>query len=383
MPSFAIRKFLLVGAFVWPAVAFPFQLAPLGSQFEAKLTNETPSWLGSVAGQLGLLLKSPVHEEITQLAHGCPQDLPLLSTNVDCAGADRGFASPYVIYGVRWNDLPPFRLTDKEGAQCKRLRIAGNACNPSQTIRFSTQPECWLCLFNDAEQTAQKKKITGCAKGEPFARGNLMTRSHFGDLQFLHGMASENDVGPEVTREKVLGWLEFAWKVSSREIKPDVPLKSLDIDVMQEHFGCSEWTAADIYILGRTQHLLPRITQIAFGSVLHTVQDSFAAGHVSREETAEAVQCPGTLWPRPPRVLQFHSYGDQDGKKHDAGDNRVALVSAAADQWPLAVEATRNLLEFREAAASWAAVKPYVECLFDLGATAKASAAGDQFRRDR
>jgi len=98
--------------------------------------------------------------------------------------------TPYVIYGVRWNDLPPFKLLPDEG-NCTYL---GKSCIVSQTIRFSTQPLCWYCLFKDAEKKAQIKPIVGCSKAQGTFHGNVMTRSHFGDLQFLHAMASEKGV---------------------------------------------------------------------------------------------------------------------------------------------------------------------------------------------
>ena len=87
-------------------------------------------------------------------------------------------ATPYVIYGVRWNDLPPFKLSLEEG-NCTYL---GKSCKVSETIRFSTQPLCWYCLFKDAEKKAQTKPIVGCSKAAGTQRGNVMTRSHFGVL---------------------------------------------------------------------------------------------------------------------------------------------------------------------------------------------------------
>jgi hypothetical protein len=362
------------------SLGYGFQLAPMGSEFEAKLTNESPAWLAKVAGKVGILLKEPVHEEITQLGFGCPVELGQLSTDASCKGADRGFASPFVIYGVRWNDLPPFRLRHNEGAQCKKFAIATAACKVDQTVRFATQPECWYCLFNDAKAKAVARTISGCQKGKGVSRGNLMTRSHFGDLQFLHGMAHADNVPAEITQRKVLDWLEFAWKVSTREIRSDSLLKTIDIPSIKEHFGCSEWSVADIYILGRNQHLLPKLHHIAFGSVLHTVQDSFAGGHASREKDAPGGTCPGTAITKPPRIVEFHSYGGQDGHKHDARDARSALVQEA-QRWPDAVEATRRLFEMNDAGATWADAKPYFQCLVDLSPDSKPSSAGEEFRR--
>jgi hypothetical protein len=358
-----------------------FQLAPLGSEFEAKMTNETPNWLSNVAGKLGVLIKEPVHEEITQLGYGCPVELGQIRTDTSCKGADRAFASAYVIYGVRWNDLPPFRLRHNEGQQCKKFLVGSMACDVQQTVRFATQPECWYCLFRDAQKKAANRKIAGCARGKGYSRGNLMTRSHFGDLQFLHGMASDDGVPASVTRQKMVEWLEFAWKVSTRELKPDALLRTVVNPTISDHFGCTEWSVADIYILGRNQHLLPKLNHIAFGSVLHTIQDSFANGHTTREPIAPAGSCPGTEIPRVPRIIEFHSYAGQDGHKHDAKDTRVALVGDTFNRWPDAIEATRRLFELNDSRASWEQAKPYIECLLELAPEHQPSSPGVEFRR--
>ncbi len=361
--------------------AFAFQLAPMGSAFEARLTNETNSSLASAAGKLGVLLKSPVHEEITQLAFDCPADQVDLAGDTSCSGADMPFANAFVIYGVRWNDLPPFRLAPSEG-NCTYL---GKSCNVSQTVRFSTQPLCWYCLFKDAEKKAQTKQITGCTKGRNTVRGNVMTRSHFGDLQFLHGMANEEGAEPQVTRAKVLGWLEFAWKVASEEVKPQQFLHDIDNPVINEHFGCTEWRMSDLYILGRQDAksgLLPRLADIAFGSVLHTVQDSFAAAHTSREARSAAEMCGSTGMERPPRILEFHTYSAQDGALHDGQDSRAAMtVTSSADRWPSAVDATRSIGVLYRRGKTWDEVSPYMQCLFELSPESRPSSPGEQFKR--
>ena len=368
-----------LAALLLSSATLAFQIAPIGSEFESKLTNETEDSLALAAGRLGVLIKGRVHEEITQIGMGCPVEPASLAADATTCGVrDRPFASPYVIYGVRWNDLPPFKLADNEG-NCTYL---GKSCNVKQTIRFSTQPLCWYCLFKDAEKTAQTRRITGCSKEKSAVRGNVMTRSHFGDLQFLHAMASQEGVHPGATRAKVLDWLEFAWKVSSREIKPDAFLRDIRIPTVQEHFGCSEWRVVDLYILGRQDSLGRYLHQVAFGSVLHTVQDSFAGAHVSREVQSPGGTCAGTKYDQPRRVIEFHTYGAQDGGLHDDEDTREAMVRAsAADRWPDAVEATRNLAQFYEDRAPWADVQPYVQCLFELADERKDSSPGEPYRR--
>lgn len=372
----------------WSVLACPthaFQIAASVSSIESRLTNEPDSTLRRTGFKLGVLLKSPVHEEITQLAYGCPVAPAKLAKDEFCGRRDGSFADAFVIYGVRWNDVPPFRLLPEEG-NCSYL---GKRCRTEQTIRFSTQPDCWLCLFKDAEKNAAATPIRGClAQSMPGAtRGNVMTRSHFGDLQFLHAMAYAPGQPAVETREDVVEWIEFAWKVASREIPPEQKLKDIDNPTLKMHFGCSEWTVADLYILGRqdaASGLRPRLHQIAFGSILHTVQDSFAAGHTTRETERPSGTCANTAFRNVPRIVEFHSYAEQDGGLHDHEDSRDALVgSVIGEDWPLAVEATRHLFELHDARADWDKVRPYVECLFTVTPDAAVSSGGKAFTRVR
>nr|WP_288852072.1 hypothetical protein [uncultured Acidovorax sp.] len=159
--SSVTRQFATVAiAQALSSAAMAFQIAPMGSAFESKLTNETENSLARAADRLGVLIKGRVHEEITQIGMGCPIEPGTLAQDVSCSSRDLPFATPYVIYGVRWNDLPPFKLSPDEG-NCTYL---GKSCNVSQTIRFSTQPLCWYCLFKDAEKKAQTQAIVGCSK---------------------------------------------------------------------------------------------------------------------------------------------------------------------------------------------------------------------------
>lgn len=379
MTRFAI--FAVIAAMMWSQAASAFQIGPLGSAFESRLTNETEKNLTGTALKLGLLIKGPVHEEITQLAYGCPAPPSRLAKDDSCNLSDGPFANVFVIYGVRWNDIPPFKLNVEEG----NCRYYGKRCNTSQTIRFSTQPGCWYCLFKDAERFSATKLIAGCAAGKNDSRGNLMTRSHFGDLQFLHGMADREKIPAAETQRDILGWIEFAWKVASKEISIGTKLKDVDIPTIKDHFGCTEWTVADLYILGRQDEesgLIRQVNKIAFGSVLHTVQDSFAAGHTTRKANNGAAMCGATTYPALPPIVEFHNYSAQDGTLHDHQDSRAAMAKGASEKnLPLAVEATRNLVDLFEAGAKWRDAREYVACVFELSPSPRSSSPGDAFKR--
>lgn len=369
------------------STAHAFQIAPLGSSFEARLTNEPESTLAKVAGKLGKLVKRPVHEEITQLAFYCPVDPSALSEDEECAVRDAPFATAFVVYGVRWNDLPPFQLRKNEGKRCKKFLTGGPACTTSQTIRFSTQPECWYCIFTEAEKfTAKGGTIAGCpadkAGRKRVALGNLLTRSHYGDLQFLHSMAIRDGMPAAESQAQVLSWIQFAWRVAIGDFKPTQRLAQVDIPFIAERFTCSEWTVADLYILGRQDKLLPSIKDIAFGSILHTVQDSFSSSHTQRESENSAGFCAGSdQYRKPGRILEFHSYGSQDGHLHDAEDERTAMVGHVVERKAEAIAASRMLVDLYRDRRSWSEVKPYVECLFELSDTARPSSPGDQYRK--
>lgn len=282
-----------------PALAF--QIAPLSSAWEEKLTRESTNYRARVAAGVGRLLKGPVHEEITQLAMGCAVEDADLASDSACASPDLSFATQFIIYGVRWNDLPPFRLKPNEGSKCKKLLGTGPACNVEQTIRFATQPDCWFCMFKAAERVAASgRRIVGCLpkvreKGSRLLTANLLARSHYGDLQFLHAMAGQDDSDPAQTQREIVEWLEFAWKTATKEIPVSELLRDVKIPVIRDRFYCSGWSVADLYVLGRQDTMLRFVHDIAFGSVLHTVQDSFAEGHVDREPSVEQEQCSATL----------------------------------------------------------------------------------------
>lgn len=371
------RLFALI-CLILPIACGGYQIAPFGSSFERGMTRESPRTITSVALRLGRAVKAPVHEEVTQLAAGCAIDGASLRQDTRCASADAPFGNAYVIYGLRWNDLPPFRLNPGEGQSCKKFVTGTPACRTEETIRLSTQPECWYCIFTHGEEIALSgKEIVGCPARADQRRGNLLTRSHFGDLQFLHAMATGDGIPASATRESVLAWLEVAWKVSSREILPTTLLKDIPIAAFRIHFHCMGMSVADLYIQGRQDRLLPEIRKIALGSVLHTVQDSFAAAHVSREPAAPGEVCSESLPLRQPgRIVEFHSYTGQDATLHDAGDERESMLTHTIDDEPAAVVVTRQLMRFKEDNLKWMEVAPYLECVFRLSDSAGASSPG-------
>lgn len=297
----------------------------------------------------------PVHEEITNRIYGCNGDV--------CGGSEATTAPPPVLAGVRWNDDPPFRLLPGQAKS--------SSCKTGETVRFETQPWCWVTLFRDAE--------AGAARGKQYGPGDAMLyRSHFGDLQYLHAMAGADGEPASRTRDKLFGWFEFAWRASRGEYTLETRLRDIEIPTIQEAFGRTEWRLMDLYALGASGGLRRHIEDVAFGSLLHSVQDSFAAGHARREESSGLRECnlAGGTVPAPGAILEFHSYSGQDHGLHAAADSRAAFMRRFQEEGNV-VEVGRLLVRARRQELPWDTVKPYFECIFTLERPDAPATAGD------
>lgn len=344
--------------------ALAFKLSPQGTALEQSVAKKYSNWWRRIVARLserGLKhFAEPVHEEITNRIYGCQGDADI------CGNPDVGFASSYVLAGVRWNDDPPFRLEEGEGR--------GTKCKVTETIRFTTQPACWGELFWDA-----KKKAEGGKELNAVRRTSLLGRSHFGDLQFLHAMASRDGEPAADTRRRVIMWAEFAWGVATGKHAVATRLKAMQVAGMSDHFGRTEWTVQDLFTLGNPP-LRPRIKEFAFGSLLHMVQDSFAKGHVARAEPIEGEKCEAApQYAAPGKIRRFHAYNNQDTDKHAEGDGRNAFSVHWTVSRPNVIDVGTVLLSYFERAAAWEEVRPYLDCIFAIENPIAPASAGDGF----
>ena len=311
-------------------------------------------------GHEGVLhFAEPVHEEITARIYGCTDGC----NDVDIAAEE---ADPYVLAGVRWNDDPPFQLQPGEGQHTH--------CKVEQTIRFTTQPRCWYELFTAAKKAAERGEVPNAASHAP-----LLARSHFGDLQFFHSMASQDGELAAETQRRVMMWMEFTWRVANGEYNLDSKLADVKVAGFDEFFGKSGWTVQDLFTAGNPiLRGKGRVSDVAFGSLLHTVEDSFAEGHVERERDSPGSCSSAPQFPAPPRVIEFHSYAHQDEKKHKERDTRSAFLEELAR--PVnEVVVGKPLKDFYEHGASWETVKPYLECVFAVVDPSTKASAGSEF----
>lgn len=348
-----------------PVGAYGYQLSPEGSQVEIDLTNYDKAALERYLSRWAFdgikTFGTPVHEEITNRILGCNGD------ELFCKKPTRIPKAANIMAGVRWNDDPPFRFESGYG------KFAG--CSAGNTIRFVTYPECWLRVFLASEKQVEAgKQITN--------KSPLMVRSHFGDLQFLHSMASDGNEDPKVTRGHILTWAEFTWRLALKEYSPSTLLKDIPVEGMKEIFGMNGWDINDIFRLGNPQlEGIDNLAEVAFGSLLHVVEDSFALGHVERAYPDSNQECTGTKIIAPGKIREFHAYNLQNSKRHADDDSRDAFATHWADPSPNVVDVGRVLYGYYKEKASWDIVKPYIECVFELHQEVRKATAGDKYRR--
>lgn len=344
--------------------ALAFKLSPEGTAEERKLTGIERSWIRT-AEVMGTNLylehfNEPVHEEITNRIYGCEGGSDL------CGGMRSSRAPAAVLAGVRWNDDPPFRLVPKDRKiGCK-----------NETIRFQTQPSCWLRLFLDAKKRAARGDDLGAKSGAV-----LLYRTHFGDLQYLHAMGASNGASPRETRDNILGWAEFTWRVALGEIEIGTLLNTIEIPAIQAGFGRTGWSIQDLWTLG-SPGLRREIQDVAFGSLLHLVQDSFAEGHVDREQSDPARNCSisGKTTEAPGRIREFHSYVQQDGGLHAEADSAKAFMHHLQQDVDV-VSVGEILLDAYEDKIPWSGVEPFFQCIFELAPAATPSSPGQFFEK--
>jgi hypothetical protein len=357
------RLLLCACIFIWCSAAQSFQLSPIGTAAERR---EAKRWGMTIRAEIYVAenalhnFSDPAHEALTQLIFGCDGDW------VDCEDPDLEWAGPYVIAGVRWNDDPVFQLMSGEAR--------GLPCAVGDTISFVTQTRCWIALFRDAEKKSASDPTYFLKSG----KGNYLSRSHFGDLQFLHSMASTDGESPVETKEKILMWAEFTWNVAQGKHNLNTNLKSISIPLWENHFANGQ-NVQDLFTLGRPW-LRAHIRDVAFGSLLHLVQDSFAEGHVQRREPVTGQSCANSSSPAFGAIVEFHSYVKQDHEKHKDADSSESAQKHRRLIRPDVIEAGQTLRTLMGQTDSWASAREYLsDCVFRLDERVAPASAGDAF----
>ena len=356
--AFFVLTFALLHSHV-----FAFQLSPIGTEAERKFAKR---WGTVIKAEIAISetalhnFADPVHETLTQKIFGCDGDWN------DCADPDLEYAGPYVIAGLRWNDDPVFMLTSGEATNLP--------CITKDTVSFVTQTRCWLALFRDAEKKSSQNSTYFKQPG----KGSYLTRSHFGDLQFLHAMASEDGEPASVTKAKILMWAQFTWGAIEGKYRLETQLRDIPIEGWKAHFSNGH-SVQDLFTMGRPW-LRPNIKSLALGSLMHVVQDSFAQGHVDRREPISGQTCLNGSSSVFGQVREFHSYAKQDHSKHKESDSDESARKNIQLQDPDVIDAGRKIRQFFDRQSPWAEVEQYLtQCVLVLEDENKPSSAGEEY----
>ena len=342
-----------------------FKLSPEGSFIERKLASRTQGYWEKTLANYTLkgihVIGGSVHEEITNRILGCEGDGDV------CGDPEFDPMNAYVLAGVRWNDDPPFRFEKGHG------NFGG--CEPGATVRLVTFPRCWGSVFKDGEKNASRGKTLD-AKTAP-----LLVRSHFGDMQFLHSMAARDNEPASDVRARIMAWAEFTWKIALNEVPLSTRVRDIPVSGFVELFGPKGWSVQDLFSLGNPHIRKPEnMSAVAFGSLLHMVQDSFASGHVERASPDGREKCPSpNEHLMPGRIVEFHSYGQQDAAKHGHADAREAFSAHWSSARPNIIDVGKVLHGYFLRRAEWVEVRPYLECLFVLDTEVRPASAGEAY----
>lgn len=208
-------------------------------------------------------LTNPTHEELTLLALECaesPTKLDWCDIEPLAPAFVRRFPKEAIVDGTRWND------------------------DPNNFFRVNNE----FAWFFWLKAAAVKDLITD--------QNPLEYRSHYGDLQFLHGMGS-HATSPLNTRDNVLEWARFAYDVAAVQIRPDATMRELAPRYPFARFFTQTskglWTVrklftnvGDVICKSKCASDLPatddEVAALAMGALLHTIQDSLSDSHVER-----------------------------------------------------------------------------------------------------
>ena len=160
------------------------------------------------------------------------------------------------IRGIIWNDDPACLFFDDN--------------DDKDNFNYSTGI-MWLKSFKSGEY-------------DQFDEHNIIGRSHFGDLQFLHGMGSVKGEWHTETRNNILSFMEIMYKLAcgNQGISADTQIRQTWLRKYFTAFSTpSKYT--DLRELLTLNHKTPaNVQHRALGTCFHLIQDSYAHGHTRR-----------------------------------------------------------------------------------------------------
>ncbi|KAF7515283.1 hypothetical protein G7054_g14650 [Neopestalotiopsis clavispora] len=211
-------------------------------------------------------------------------------------------------------------------------------------VIWNDDPACSL-FFDDSSNNGNFG--TGVSFGADykckfkFLSDNIIYRSHYEDLQFLHSMGCKTGEEPSESKRKIMLWLETMYRLSvSDEVLPENPIGSRLGEFFNDTTTPRGSDSFKRLLMGNTtSYANPKIDRRALGSCFHVIQDSFAVGHCQRRLenpqdlttiTIKRFWNTAKFWEKPIRIKSFprgkpgrfkeiqnfHAYSGQDEDQH-------------------------------------------------------------------
>ena len=319
-------------------------------------------------------VKRPVHETITLLAYDYylePENAKGGVAQTSAESLKQSGVLRDLVLGSEWNDDPDSLLR--------------------QNIVRAQQ---WNVLFKDAQLQA-KCKVDGtqpkCKNVTVTDTPMMLYRSHFGDFQFIHAMASDQPETAADTKAKMMEWAEFTYTISISSNK--LGKETIDGPAVTSYSDISSklkrqgWTIGALFdpVPGgewvgsynplkfgsykpsgkpraQVTYSDPReaasIKHLALGSLLHMVQDSYSDAH------AERVGGCNPLSRERKDIISFRNYVNQISDDHAHADVHPKWLENGALEKYNPLWASAKLIQFSFEKTSWAGeggVKEFLE----------------------
>jgi hypothetical protein len=220
-----------------------------------------------IAAGPGHLIGDPVHENISLAALIKAGQITATTYHTVVGGRNKAIGDPSTwefIRGVMWNDDPSSLLFDNKKDNNGSFSFAGS----------------WLLKFKAGELAAKKSGVN-------WKTQTLTARSHFGDLQALHAMATDTKVPALKTKEEMMIWLEVMYKIAVGELSVTASIASTKLSRFFDSTTVPKGSdSLKTLLLGSTpSYNNPMLDRRALGICLHMIEDSYAVGHCQRKVT--------------------------------------------------------------------------------------------------
>ena len=218
----------------------------------------------------------------------------------------------------------------------------------------------------------QKKKLEKeLLREEQFGaiKNNIMYASHFGDLQYLHSMGSDEQSRNEVKR-KILSYMQHAWKTASGELPFEEQRKRI-LKTQREfretgkgaHKFKNRFAIQDLLYHTKDKEAL---RYRALGSILHLIQDSYAKGHTVRENWEISKDNERVDESNSGRIRYFQDYSHQGGgheahADHDTNkDNPEDFMGIPGAK--MAIKRSSQMIKYFMNKCTWENIEKNKEC---------------------